>query len=413
MSAYAVRLHVKTGKRVYMTQIGEGHAFTAAFRVKVDAQGSAYVAGFTKEHAFPTTPDAVQKIYGGGDSDAFLVKVSPKGKIVYSTLLGGSGADQGNGLELDGAGGIFVGGTTWSADFPGAKRAAVGADAFVAHFRPGDPTSLETIVFGGSGEEKLTGLASDRHGGLFAVGYTKSTDFPVVKPVQGSLKGVSDLFLTRLVDMSTTFSTYFGGSGDDSGWGVTVDRKGNPVVAGTTDSPDLPTTTGVFQPKSGGKLDAFIAKFEGLGYQTVRATYFGGAGDDSSGYDGDDIKIDATGNVWFAGLTGSSDLPMKRPLQAKYGGGNADGFLAAFSSDLSQLCFATYNGGSDRDMMEGLDVAQNGTILASGLTFSADFPDRLGMAPVLLGEMKVNALLLHVSARCRPQIKTLHNALQM
>ena len=64
-------------------------------------------------------------------------------------------------------------------------------------------------------------------------------------------------------------------------------------------------------------------------------------------------------------------------------------------------------------MMEGLDVAQNGTILASGLTFSADFPDRLGMAPVLLGEMKVNALLLHVSARCRPQIKTLHNALQM
>ena len=86
MSAYAVRLHAKTGKRVYITQIGEGHAFTAAFRVKVDAQGSAYVSGFTREHAFPTTPDAVQKIYGGGDSDAFLVKVSPKGKIPHCSV---------------------------------------------------------------------------------------------------------------------------------------------------------------------------------------------------------------------------------------------------------------------------------------------------------------------------------------
>ena len=66
------------------------------------------------------------------------------------------------------------------------------------------------------------------------------------------------------------------------------------------------------------------------------------------------------------------------------------------------MCFATYYGGSDRDILEGLDIGQNGTILTSGLTFSADFPNRFGVAPVLLGELKVNALLLHVNARCRP-----------
>ena len=73
----------------------------------------------------------------------------------------------------------------------------------------------------GQNEEYLTGLALDGRGGLFAVGFTKSKDFPTVHPIQGSLRGVSDLFLTRfgISSLTPTFSTFFGGSGDDSGWG--------------------------------------------------------------------------------------------------------------------------------------------------------------------------------------------------
>jgi hypothetical protein len=411
MGAYIIRLNLKTGKLVYATRI-EGGDFEAAFRVKVDRHGFAYAVGLTKARDFPTTPDAVQRQFGGGDSDAFLVKLDPGGRIAYATFLGGTGADQGNGLELDGQGGVIVGGTTWSNDFPGqtSSRAGAGGDAFVCYLRPGDPSSLRSIVFGGAQEEKLTGLAADGHGGVFAVGYTKSTDFPAVNAVQAELRGVSDLFLTRLrmSDLALTFSTYFGGSGDDSGWGVAVDRMGNPVAAGITNSTDLPVSGNAFQRVAQGGLDAFVTKFEGPGYKTVSSTYFGGTKDDSSGYDGDDIRIDAAGNVWLAGLTASTDLPMRRATQPAYGGGETDGFLAAFSPTLTKLCYATYRGGSDRELLEGLDILADGTVVVTGLTFSKD----LSMSPravqktlsdVSVAGRIVNAAVFSLQARqiCR------------
>jgi hypothetical protein len=198
-SAYVLRLNVKSGKLLYATRIG-GADFTGAFRIKVDLHGSAFVVGFTKAHDFPTTPDAVQRRFAGGDSDAFLVKLNPLGEIVYATLLGGSDADQGNGLELDERGGVLVGGTTWSNDFPGQRtpRSVGRGDAFISHLMPGEQSSLRTVMLGGTQEEKLTGLVADRRGGLFAVGYTKSRGFPVVAATQGHLRGASDLFLARL-----------------------------------------------------------------------------------------------------------------------------------------------------------------------------------------------------------------------
>ena len=125
-------------------------------------------------------------------------------------------------LELDGNGRVLVGGTTTSADFPGQSRSGrENADAFISSWRLSDTASHHSVVFGGSSEEKLTGIALDGKGGVFAVGYTKSDDFPTHDPVQPSLRGVSDLFLTRLQvsSLAISFSTYLGGSGDDSGWG--------------------------------------------------------------------------------------------------------------------------------------------------------------------------------------------------
>ena len=412
MSAYVLRLNLKKGKLVYAACVGGGD-FTGAFRIKIDERGFAYVVGFTKTHAFPTTPDAVQRQFGGGDSDAFLVKVTPSGQIVYATLLGGSGADQGNALELDGKGGVFVGGTTWSSDFPGmpASRSGDRGDAFVSYLRPGDRSSLRSVVFGGTQEEKLTGLAADGRGGLFAVGYTKSKDFPTVSPIQSELRGVSDLFLTRLriSDLAFTFSTFFGGSGDDSGWGVAVDKMGKPVVAGITDSTDLPASNDAFQRTARGGLDTFVAKFEGPGYGAVSLTYFGGTKDDSSGYDGDDIKLDSDGNVWLAGLTASPDLPTRRATQPVYGGGETDGFLAVFSPNLTHLCYATYRGGSDRDILEGLDLSPDGEALVTGLTFSKDLPMparrtiQRRLSDVRVGARVVNATVFAIRdpAPCR------------
>ena len=375
MAAYVLRVDLERGQVVYATRVG-ADAFTAALRIKIDEQGCAYVTGLTKGHGFPVTKNAVQPRYGGGASDAFLVSLSPYGQLLHGTFVGGEGDDVGSALALDGQGGVFVAGTTNSGDLPGQSNTDhESADAFIAFLRPSSVPSLTSVAFGGSAEEKLTGVAVDGHGAVFAVGYTKSDDFPVLNPVQPALRGTSDVFVTRLSVPSLTiaFSTYLGGSGNDSGWGVAIDGAGAPVVAGITDSQDLATSTDAFQRSAPGGLNAFVARLGDSEYDSVQLTYFGGSSDDSSGFDGSDIAVDASGRVWLVGLTSSSDLPVRNALQEDYGGAT-DGFVAVFSADLSQLEFSTYRGGSKRDILEGLDVDSGGTVAVTGLTFSDDLP---------------------------------------
>ncbi len=375
MAAYVLRLDLDRGRLVYATRV-QADALTAALRIEIDEEGCAHVTGLTKGGGLPVSENAVQPRYGGGASDAFFVSLAPGGQVVYGTFLGGEGDDVGNALGLDGRGGVLLGGTTTSGDFPGQSREGdQSADAFISFLRPSSASSLASIVFGGSADEKLTGIAVDGVGGVFAVGYTKSGDFPVLNAAQSTLRGASDAFVTRLrvPSLAIEFSTYLGGSGDDSGWGVAVDGAGAPIVAGTTDSHDLATSRDAFQSTARGGLDAFVARLGGSEHKSVRLTYFGGSGDDSSGFDGSDIAVDASGRVWLAGLTSSADLPVRDALQAGYGGAT-DGFVAAFSSGLGKLEFGTYHGGSRRDILEGLDVDSGGTVAVTGVTFSDDLP---------------------------------------
>lgn len=402
--AYVLRVNPTTGKLIYATRVG-GSKYDEAAKIKVDRNGFAYVVGQTQSRDFPTTPDAVQKQYGGGESDGFFIKVAPDGHIVYATFLGGNGADDVDGLDVDDHGGVFIGGMTDSTDFPGQSKAQTPSKGhvFVSHLVLGHSEAFHSVVFGGQGEEYLTGVALDGRGGLFATGFTKSSDFPTLHPVQPELRGVSDLFLARFStsSLTLTFSTFFGGSGDDSGWGVTVDGLGNPIVAGTTDSQDLPTSPGAYQRASKGGKDAFIAKFDGNNYHNVRSTYWGGSKDDFTGHDGDPVKVDSNGNIWLVGGTASLDLPTRNAFQTKYGGGDMDGFLMAFSPDLARVCYSTYRGGSDREFLEGLDLSKTGLVYATGVTWSKDLQmsanaTQKALAPVNYEGKFVNNMLIGI-----------------
>jgi Beta-propeller repeat len=371
---YVLKVDPRNGSTLYTTRIG-GSSYDGAFRIRIDSTGSAFVVGFTKSRDFPTTADAVQPQFGGGDSDAFLVKVNPEGRVVYSTFLGGSAADQGNALAVDAAGNVYVAGTTWSADFPqvAARFGPGGAsDAFIATLRP-DTKRVASYIIGGIGDEKLTGIAVGQRG-LFAVGYTHSHDFPEFGGVRRGLAGNSDAFLVglQLPKFDLTWATLFGGSGDDSGWGVAVDQGGNPVIAGNTDSDDLDTTPRAFQRRRRGGSDSFIARFDATALALRSATYFGGSGNDSSGYDGDDITVDDEGNAWFVGMTASRDLPVRGAVQRSFAGGELDGFVAGISPRGS-LLQSTYFGGPDRDLLEGVVLTRTRTLYASGVTASHEF----------------------------------------
>jgi hypothetical protein len=80
------------------------------------------------------------------------------------------------------------------------------------------------------------------------------------------------------------------------------------VVAGTTSSRDLPVAANAFRGMSEGGTDAFVARFQGAEYHEIHVTCCGGSKDDSSGFDGENVKVDPAGNVWLAGFTASHDL---------------------------------------------------------------------------------------------------------
>ena len=361
MDAWVAKLDRHTGKLLYLTLLG-GAGVDIADRIKVDDRGHAYVTGFTGSRDFPVTADALQRVYGGGESDAFLVEVDPEGRIVYASYLGGKQTDQGDGIALGPNGDVWIAGTTWSNDFPNVSRSFGSrgkGDAFVARLRPGDATVHRSIILGGSNDEKLTGIAvADQR--VYVTGYTKSADFPLARPLQPRLGGSSDAFLAALQDDLETlvFSTYLGGSGADSAWGVALDPEGNPVVAGITESDDLPVRPDAFQKRRGGGADAFLMKLDKSGQRLLLSTYYGGSGLDHAGYDGGNVAVSAAGTIWMAGLTKSRDLKVPGGYHSRYGGGEQDGFLIGMSPG-GTLCYGTYAGSTARALLEGVALADS------------------------------------------------------
>ena len=183
--------------------------------------------------------------------------------------------------------------------------------------------------------------------------------------------GLIDAFLMklRLSDWSLVFSTYLGGSKIDGADEVAVDGSGNPVVKGLTESADFPATKSAFQPRLRGSVDAFITKFSADGGRVLWSSFYGGSKANSDQFLGGSLQIDETGHVWFTGMTNSTDLPLRNPIQGTYGGGDFDGFLAALSADGARLCYGSYFGGNGHDTLEGLTV-ENGKLYASGITSS-------------------------------------------
>jgi hypothetical protein len=323
----------------------------------------------------------VQRKFGGPRRDVFVLKLDANGKIVYSTLLGGSKNDEATTIALADDGTVYVGGVTWSDDFPGVHAGQFGPggapDGFIARLRPGDPASLQTVKIGGKGRDSISGLALDPAGNLFAAGYTASLDFPVKNALQPHFGGELDGFLMkwRTSDWGLLFSTYLGGSKLDAVGAITLDSAGNPILSGATESDDFVTTPGAFQRQLHGTYDAYVTKFDRDGGRIIWSTHYGGSAKSPLVYDGAGVAVDEQGRVWIAGMTPASDLPVRNGFQPSYGGGDLDGFLAALSPDGSKLCYGTYIGGKGRDLLEGL-AAGNGKVYASGISASAGLPQK-------------------------------------
>jgi large repetitive protein len=155
---YLTKLSPSGAGVVYSTYLGgSGDDFAGA--VRVDRLGNAYVPGQTSSTDFPTTENAFQSTYGGGNSDAFVTKLNPKGSgLLFSSYLGGSGDDGsvGSGTGVDRFANVYVLGFTSSTDFPtteGAFQSSFGGgnfDAFVTKIATDNSDDLRPIVHRGT-----------------------------------------------------------------------------------------------------------------------------------------------------------------------------------------------------------------------------------------------------------------------
>jgi len=387
----------------YSTYLG-GNGDDEGRAIAVDASGNAYVAGITSSTNFPTlnpTQATCNSCTSILTRDAFVAKLTSDGTALsYSTYLGGSNDDEGNGIAVDNAGNAYVTGSTTSTDFPTTTpfQATYGGgsqDAFVTKLNATGSALIYSTYLGGNSSDGGNGINVDASGNAYVTGVTDSTNFPTVP--FGSTFGTGgggDAFVTKLNGggFALVYSAILGGSsGDtgtlaDEGLAIAVDSFGNAYVTGDTVSNDFPTTVGALQPTCSldayGRCtsDAFVTKVNADGSALVYSTYLGGDGGDA----GRSVAVDASGNAYVTGETNSTNFPTVNPVQPNqtpsrcgpYLGSPLcpDAFVTKLNPEGTALIYSSYVGGKYDDVGNSIVVDSAGNAYVSGFTRSTDFP---------------------------------------
>lgn len=321
----------------YSTYLG-GTSDDEINALALDSAGHPWVAGDTISSAFPVTTGAQQATSGGGQ-DAFVAKIVPSGAgaadLAYSTFLGGSGSDKATGIGLDGSGNVYATGFTSSTNFPvtaAAEQTTFGGkfDAFVVKYTSGGAIQYATYL-GGAGDDEANAIAVDVAGDAFITGFTDSTNFPTSPGAYRTAPiGPSDVFVSELnrSGSALVYSTYVGGTASDVGTGIALDASGAAYVAGYTASSDFPTTASAVSTTLAGNDDAFLFKLNLIGTQLDFSTFLGGSQLDQANA----VTIDAGGDIFVAGNTGSQDFPVTTGALQTAPASSQDAFLTKFIS---------------------------------------------------------------------------------
>jgi len=344
--------------------------------VTIDANGNVFLAGATASSGGIATSGAYQTSLAGGGDDAFLAKFSSLGKLTWATYFGGSKADLGKGVSIDGSGNAFLTGNTESTSgiatsgaFQTSFSGGFGFEVFLAKFTNDGVLTFSTY-YGGSGlDNEVNGITTDGSGNMYITGRTTGSSGIATTGANQTLYGGGnyDAFLSKFNNSGIlSWGTYFGGFDDDEGFGINIDISGNIYITGSSKSMSGIATSGAFQTSfAGGNNDGFLAKFNSAGVLSW-ATYFGSTGDDVA------VGVSTDGaDVYIGGSTSSSTGIATLGAYQSSLRGSYDAFLAKFSSSGSEI-WATYYGGTDVEAIIGVSCDASGNAYITGYTGSSN-----------------------------------------
>jgi len=377
---FVAKLNPSGTSLLYATFLGGG-GHEEGYAIDVDADGNAFITGYTTSPAFPTTRGAFDVSYNNNE-DIFAAKLNPSGTaLLYSTFLGGRALDVGHSIAVDSAGAAYLTGYTNSTNFPttfGALRGVLdGAhDGVVVKLDPSGSDLAYATYLGGSSSDFSLGLRVDAAGHAFVAGSTLSFDFPTTAgSFAQTSNGSYDAFVAKLDPSGTAFvySTYLGGRHSDQGNGVAVDAAGNAVVVGNTVSRNFPTTPNAYDRSLNG-LDGFVAKLDPDGSDLVYSTYLGGV---SLVY-AYAVAVDAAGDAFVTGSTRAMDFPTTSDAHDVTYNGEFDAFLTEFSPDGGRILYSTFFGALQDDIGFAVAVDAAGNAYLAGMASSDSFPTTPG-----------------------------------
>ncbi|MBN2329939.1 MAG: SBBP repeat-containing protein [Candidatus Omnitrophica bacterium] len=376
--------------------------------IEADREGFIYAAGTTRSPDFPTTPGAfIEKLdvsagetRWGYNSDIFVVKFSPDGELVWSTLIGGPNSEEAYGLEIDGKGDVVVHGR-------GAPGSLVTDDVYQKQFKgcgggdPGNPHNTAQNAYicklSPDGANLLWGsffgidhlhrdLALDKNDDIYVTwGVRPDENDPnhwntwmapewnahafQPNPMGGANCGVAKIASdgTRVL-----WATYLGGSDYDSiEASIDVDEEGYVYVGLQTRSTDIPTTPGAHDRTHNGGVDWYIAKLKPDGSGLIYGTYIGDEGD--NWLNTHNLAVDKQGNCYSTTCAFSAKFPTTAGAIQRTFGGNVDWGIVKLSPTGSLLA-GTLLGGRASDNPDGIRFDSQGNLALFGQTASADFP---------------------------------------
>lgn len=400
--------------------------------VCTDIDGNVFVIGSTESVDFPSTP-GVYKTSNSGIKDIYISKFdSNLETLIAATYLGGSEEDEGLGIAVDNNGDIIIAGVSTSDDFPitpgtyTPNPVGGGTKIFVAKFDNDLQNLLASAYLGAVNswqKEYLDVLAVNNNGDMIVVGLDPLSGFSTDTSIEhywigysgfvaklssslstllsaiilnypvnsvsidskeniligGSAQGqnnTEDVYVAKYdPDLQTQLGEmiFGGGNGYDYATSLAIDNSDNIYVAGNTSSSDFPVTPGVFDETYNDDGDMFFTKIDSNLTGVQIATFLGT--ENTVGSEGiNSIRFNGDGDLCGAGFTSTDNWPVTKNAPRKEGGGHSWGFVVKFDSNLENLLYSTYLGGSDHDYVNSLSVANGGYVYVAGETRSSDFP---------------------------------------